>query len=210
MAKGASRMAGLIVCDVDEVVLHFVSAFRAFLESEGFTLNPKSYALTGNVRRRTGEEEPAGQAEVSRLLDRFYAANADRLRPVPGAVETLQALSRTYEIAFLSNIPEVYIDLRNQNLKAIGLDFALTGNRGPKGPAVRALKRASAAERVVFLDDSPRHIRSVRAEVPDAFTIHMIADHRFRALVGKVAEADLMAASWREARPAIEALAARS
>lgn len=208
MRTGASDAQGLIVCDVDEVVLEFVSAFRAFLQNEGFTLNPKSYALTGNIRRE-GQDEPVEQNEVSRLLDAFYAANAHNLSPVPGAVDALKALSGTFEIAFLSNIPDTYINLRNQNLRSIGLDFALKANHGPKGPAVRALKAASAARRVVFLDDSPHHIRSVRAEVPDAFTIHMIADHHFRALIGEVAEADLMAASWAEARPAIETLAAQ-
>ena len=39
----------LILCDVDEVALHFVAPFEAHLRRNGFELIARSYGLTGNI-----------------------------------------------------------------------------------------------------------------------------------------------------------------
>ena len=39
----------LIVCDVDDVVLHFFAPFLLFIDAEGHEFLPRSFRLTGNI-----------------------------------------------------------------------------------------------------------------------------------------------------------------
>ena len=56
-AEEALRLADrpLIVCDVDDVVLQFVTPFKAFLEHQGHRLVPRSFRLHGNIVRALDE-----------------------------------------------------------------------------------------------------------------------------------------------------------
>ena len=53
----------LLICDVDEVVLHLVDPFVEVLQERGYVLKDHSFRLTGNVyHAETGHE--ASQQEV--------------------------------------------------------------------------------------------------------------------------------------------------
>ena len=39
----------LVVCDIDEVVLEFLTPFRNFLRASGLDLLPRSFRLHGNI-----------------------------------------------------------------------------------------------------------------------------------------------------------------
>jgi len=43
----------LIVCDVDDVVLHFFAPFLTFIDGEGYEFLPRSFRLTGNMSPKT-------------------------------------------------------------------------------------------------------------------------------------------------------------
>ena len=61
----------LLICDVDEVVLHLVDPFEDLLRERGYVLKDHSFQLTGNIfDERTGRE--ATQQEVWDSLDQLF------------------------------------------------------------------------------------------------------------------------------------------
>src|SRR6478752_6303934 len=92
----------LVVCDVDEVVVHFTRAFESYLDEQDLWLDPRSFALSGNVRRReTGEE--VGHEDVGALIGVFFRERTGQMEPVAGAVESLIEISMSAEVVLLSN-----------------------------------------------------------------------------------------------------------
>ena len=94
----------LLICDVDEVVLHFVAPFEDFLKSQNAQLKKKSFKLSGNII-----DLPTGYAysmeESGRLIQDFHNISVDQQEPVEGAVQGLQQLSAIYEICLLYTSP---------------------------------------------------------------------------------------------------------
>ncbi len=63
----------LIVCDVDDVVLHFAAPFQNFLRDEGYELIPRSFRLTGNIVA-IADQVAIEPAEVKSMLEAFLFA----------------------------------------------------------------------------------------------------------------------------------------
>lgn len=84
----------LVVCDVDDVVLEFVTPFRAFLESRGHRLLPRSFRLHGNIVCAK-DETALKDAAVSELIDAFFAAQEAWQTPFLGVVDTAGPPGRT-------------------------------------------------------------------------------------------------------------------
>ncbi len=63
----------LIVCDVDDVVLHFFAPFLVFLDGEGHEFLPRSFRLTGNVISKSSGAA-LEEKEVHRLIGAFFEA----------------------------------------------------------------------------------------------------------------------------------------
>jgi hypothetical protein len=198
----------LVVCDVDEVVVHFLRAFEDFLGENELWLDPASFALNGNVRRREGNQ-PVPTAELGELITRFFAERARRLEPIEGAQEALSSLARSAQVVLLSNIPAAFRDDRLANLAAHGLAFPLVVNQGPKGPAVKAMIERHAAS-VVFIDDVPGYLTSVAEHCPAASLVHFLQDQRFGRHVGRLECVSLRTDNWREAHDHIRGLLSRA
>jgi hypothetical protein len=147
----------LVICDVDEVVVHFTKAFESYIAKLDLWLDPRSFAINGNVRhRRTGAE--VAQAEIGRLIGLFFAEKTRHLEPVEGAVEWLVEIAKLAEIVMLSNLPHEAAEARRENLRGHGLDFPLITNSGPKGPAVMAIAG--------ILSRRPSSLMTVRHSLP--------------------------------------------
>ncbi|MEI2806722.1 MAG: hypothetical protein V9G18_12505 [Albidovulum sp.] len=147
----------LVICDVDEVVVHFTRDFEAYLDARGLWLDTSSFALNGNIRQRQrcGDRGPRGDG----LIDRFFVDRTRHLEPIDGAVAALQDIGETADVVLLTNLPHSSGDDRRENLRQHGLPFPVVTNSGPKGPAIRQLAhRARTA--TVFVDDSPSFIAS--------------------------------------------------
>lgn len=193
----------LVVCDVDEVVVRFVAAFEAHLHRHDHWLDARSFALTGNIRRRA--DNVAVDADtVHGFLRDFFDTRTAHLDPVPGAPEALGRLAGAAQIVMLTNIPHGYRAERMANLARHGLTHPVVTNEGAKGPAVALLAERTAGP-LFFLDDSPMNIRSVLREVPRARVIHFLADPRLAALAEEVEGTHLRTGAWDEARAFIEA-----
>jgi len=196
-----ARRDRLVICDVDEVVVHFTRALEAYLGERGLFLDTSSFVLNGNVRRRDGNGAlPA--SEVGKLIDDFFIARTRDLEPIDGAIASLLAIAGHAEVVLLTNLPHHSGEARRENLRAHGLEFPVITNSGPKGPAIKTL--ASMVEGpVVFIDDSPSFIASAYEHAPHARLVHFLHDDRFARHLPPLDYVSLRTASWDEARPHI-------
>lgn len=199
----------LLVVDVDEVVLAFVGPLTTFMAERGFRLTPRSFAITGNVTRIGGAAAiPA--ADVKALIADFFVAEVDRQPPVEGALSALGRLGARCDVVLLTNVPAAQAERRAAHLAGLGLAAPMIANDGPKGPALARLATAARATAgpdlpVVFVDDGPNHLASVRAAVGDARLVHFVADPVWFAMAPTVAGTWLRTRAWDEVERRIEA-----
>jgi len=194
----------LVICDVDEVVVHFTSAFEAYLARQGLWLDTSSFALNGNIRRKDGNE-PVAAGLVSEMVDDFFHQHTAELDAIDGAIAALHDLAGDASVVMLTNLPHHARDKRIDNLRKHGLDFPVVTNSGPKGPAIRHLAEQTK-ETVVFVDDSPGFINSARQHAPQVHLIHFLHDDRFARHIEHFDFVSLRTGTWDEALPHIKRL----
>lgn len=203
---GERRQRPLVVVDVDEVVLSFVAPLERRLVASGYRFTPASFAVTGNVFR-AGSAQPIGADEVRGLIDAFYETDGAAQPPVEGAAAALARLARRCEVVLLSNLPARHAEARRARLAELGIALPLLVNDGPKGPAVAALAGPDPEERgVIFVDDGPVHLASVRDRVAAVRLVQFVDDARFFAMAPEVPGVWLKTRSWVEVTARIEAL----
>jgi hypothetical protein len=187
----------LIVCDVDDVVLHFFKPFLVYIDNEGHEFLPRSFRLTGNIvskAKGTALEE----MQVHRLIGAFFEAQEQWQTPFEQVIETLESFSKEADIVFLTAMPPQFSAQRRRLLDRLGLAYPLLATLQPKGPVVRSLHDARSLP-VVFVDDMAHNLHSVRENVESCLLVNMMPDsivHR----MAPVAAADIArAADWSEA-----------
>ena len=188
----------LIVCDVDEVILHFLRELEDFLEEDGLWLDPASFALNGNIRRRS-DNEPLHANELSPVLMRCFEARTRRMKLIAGAQEALAELSQTAQVILLSNLPARFAEDRRINLAGHGIDYPYLSNDGPKGPVVSEITQGMEAP-VFFIDDAPSNLQSVAEHRPATNIVHFMQDGRFGRHVGRFDYVSLRTDNWLEAK----------
>jgi hypothetical protein len=187
----------LIVADIDEVVLEFLTPFMAFLKAREHALLPRSFRLAGNILdRRSGEA--VSDAVTKALLDAFYAEQDQWQTPAGGAIETLADLSGDADIVFLTAMPPRHTAVRRAVLDTLGLPYPLLASEEPKGPLVKQLHDGRDLP-LAFIDDILRNLRSVREEAPACLLINLMANADFRALAPPPDAGIHRAADWPEA-----------
>lgn len=192
----------LIVSDADEVLFAFMAGFERYLLSRELYFDWRSFALTGNIRRRD-DDQPLAADQVPALLKDFFDTSTELLEPVPGAAAALAALAPRAQIVVLSNVPLAQRAARRRALASHGMDYPLIANVGGKGAAVRQMAARVAAP-VFFIDDIPHQHRSVRQAAAATFCLHFVADSRLAALLGTVEGCDHCATDW----PSLQAVIA--
>lgn len=194
----------LLICDVDEVVVHFTRDFELYLDARGLWLDTSSFALNGNVRHR--ETNAAIEArEVTGLIDRFFVDRTRHLEPIEGAVAALQEIGEAADVVLLTNVPHTSGADRRENMRQHGLPFPVVTNSGPKGPAIRQL--AERARTVtVFVDDSPSFIASSYEHAPAVHLVHFLHDERFARHIPPIDYVSLRTGNWAEAGPHVRGL----
>ena len=191
----------LLICDVDEVVLHLVDPFVEVLVERGYVLKDHSFRLTGNVfDAKTGRE--ATQEEVWAGLTQLFEEQDRRQHIVDGVVENLNALSESVDIVFLTNMPHEFRDIRRSHLASQGLDFPLVTNTRSKVPAIQTLQ-AHCEYRVGFIDDTPKNLEQVRDRTTGIHLFHFMANPRFRELAGTIDGVSFSSGDWEHAREQI-------
>ncbi|MCV0428791.1 MAG: hypothetical protein K5905_25335 [Roseibium sp.] len=187
----------LIICDVDEVILHMILHLEDYLHARDLMFLKYEYRLTGNIGgRKDGTLVPAD--EVRKHLLMFFEEICHRQEMVPGANSALEHLARDWDIVLLTNLPGVHNKpIREQLLSGLGIPFPVVINSGPKGGAVAALASGRTTP-VVFIDDSPGNHASVQASYPAAVQVQFIADPRFLKTTEQTGHIDLLTGDWDE------------
>jgi hypothetical protein len=200
-ALSIDRERPLLICDVDEVVVHFTRAFEVYIGEQDLWLDTRSFALNGNIRRRgTGEE--LAQFHVGQLIGSFFVERTEHLEAIEGAIEWLIAIGKVADVVMLSNLPHDAAEARRRNFERHGLHYPLVTNAGPKGPAVKAIASDSKGP-VAFIDDSPSFLTSAHEYFPRAQLIHFLHDERFARHLTPLPFVSLTTDRWSEAGPHI-------
>ena len=165
----------LFVCDVDEVVLIFVAALRDYLASQGLSLRTDGFRLHGNVLDSNGGVVPS--AQVTQLLDDFFANQERWQRPVEDAHAALQVLEQHGTVVLLTAMRHGHFDARRRLLDRHGIRQPLVTTEGSKGAALASLSHDGP---IVFIDDLPANHADVLGQVPGVTAIHLMADTEFR------------------------------
>ncbi len=191
----------LVICDVDEVIVHFTRDFESYIGEEDLWLDTSSFALNGNIKcRRTGD--PAPDDRVMDLINRFFEERTRHMQPIDGAIESLLHIGDVADVVLLTNLPHSAGDHRRANLAGHGLPFPVITNSGPKGPAINHLV-SQTGKPAVFIDDSPHFIASAQEHAPDVHLIHFLHDERFARHIAPLDYVSLRTDRWDEAKPHI-------
>ncbi|MEO0547220.1 MAG: hypothetical protein AAF035_09750 [Pseudomonadota bacterium] len=189
----------ILICDVDEVVLHLVDPFVEVIEERGYELRTRAFKLTGNVfHRETGEE--ATQAQVWEGLTQLFEEQESRQGLVDGVVDGLAHVAEHADIVFLTNMPHPFADIRRRHLTAEGLHYPLITNMGSKLPAINLIE-AQRNAKVAFVDDTPRNLRDVANGNDRIQLFHFMANDDFRKLAGEIEGAHFSSGDWAHAAP---------
>ena len=189
----------LVICDVDEVVVHFTRDFEDFLEGLGLWLDTSISLFSSNIRNQKTRILLSPE-EIEKTVVQFFAERTLDMQTIEGAVEALHSIGKSADVIMLTNLPHEAGDDRRANLAGHGLNFPVVTNSGPKGPAIQKIASQVSAP-VVFIDDSPGFITSAFHHAPDVHLIHFLHDERYARLVAPLDFVSLRTNTWQEMHP---------
>lgn len=189
----------LLITDCDEVLLHMVRHFGAWLdEAHGIDFRPEFGRFeTAMTRRTSGDLVPTH--EVWPLLDGFFRTEMDRQTLVPGAAEALRRIAAVADIIILTNLQDWGHAGRVAQLDAHGIRHRVVCNQGGKGRPVAKLAAEHRSNVTVFVDDLEVHHDSVARHAPDVFRLHMIAEPAVAGTVPPAPDAHARIDHWNDA-----------
>jgi hypothetical protein len=190
----------LLISDCDEVLLHMISHFSEWLDSEhdvDFAIDVPGFHEA--MRDRAGAAVP--EEKVWTLLNGFFDSEMHRQNIVPGAAAALAAIGKVADIVILTNIGDAYQAGRVAQLEAFDIRHRVLCNRGGKGRPVAELIAEMRPSRVVFVDDLAVHHESVAKHAPDVRRLHMVAEPRLAVMTPPAPYADARIDDWDEALP---------
>ncbi len=94
----------LIICDVDEVILHLIRHLEDYLNARDLVFLQYEYRLTGNIGR-AADRGVLSAAEVRNHLLAFFDEISHAQDLVDGADRALGTLSENWDIVLLTNLP---------------------------------------------------------------------------------------------------------
>ena len=186
----------LLITDCDEVLLHMVSHFDAWLgEAHGIHFAFETGSFGGAM---TDQASGAIVAEdrVWPLLDQFFRGEMHRQTLVPGAVEALGRIGEIADIVILTNLGDEAHPWRVDQLARHGIRHEVVCNSGGKGVPARAIIERYGAGPTVFVDDLPVHHASVAKHAPEVHRLHMVAEPRLAPAVPTAEHAHARIDDW--------------
>lgn len=166
----------LLICDCDEVLLHMVRHFGAWVGEAHdieFTLNGSDFT---QAMRRRADDSTLEREEMWGLIQGFFPAEMARQTLVPHARESLLALSEAADIVILTNLADECRLPRIEQLASFGIDHRVECNQGGKGEPVARLVAEHGASVTVFIDDLAVHHDSVARHAPRVHRLQMISE----------------------------------
>lgn len=185
-----------VICDVDEVVIEFLTPFRHFLNSQNLDLVCNSFALNGNViSQETGIA--ADKQMVNFMVNELYANQKTWQTAVPKAAKTLDELSKVANIIFLTAMSPEHYTVRRQLLDSLDMPYPLLATEDAKGPLIKQLIEDKEYASF-FIDDMIYNHSSAKEHSPRTHNIHIMANDDFRVISPKVHKDTYEAANWLE------------
>lgn len=186
----------LLITDCDEVLLHMVSHFDAWLgEAHGirFAFETGNF---GEAMTHTVTGELVAHDRVWPLLEEFFRQEMHRQTVVPGAVEALGRIGEIADIVILTNLGDEAHPWRVDQLARHGIRHEVVCNRGGKGIPARTIIDRYGAGSTVFVDDLPVHHASVAKHAPEVHRLHMVAEPRLAPAVPVAEHAHIRIDDW--------------
>jgi len=186
----------LLITDCDEVLLHMVSHFDAWLgEAHGIRFAFESGNFGGAMTHQaTGE--PVPEEQVWPLLTEFFRGEMHRQTLVPGAEEALGRIGEVADIVILTNLGDEAHPWRVDQLARHGIRHEVVCNRGGKGIPAREIVDRYDAGATVFVDDLAVHHASVAKHAPEVHRLHMVAEPRLAPAVPAAEHAHARIDDW--------------
>lgn len=189
----------LLITDCDEVLLHMVRHFGAWLdEAHGITFRPEGGRFTDALTWNDGRGR-VPEAEVWPLLAGFFPKEMDRQTAVPGAIDALARIGSVADIVVLTNLGEGCHAARVSQLARHGVSHRVVCNQGGKGTPVARLIEEFRAPVAVFVDDLPIHHASVAKDAPAVWRLHMVAEPSIARGIAPAPDAHARIDDWDEA-----------
>jgi len=189
----------LLITDCDEVLLHMVTHFGAWLdEAHQLDFRPDGGHFTQSTRRRDGTLFP--DEALWPLLNGFFETQMHRQTLVPHAAEALAAIAEVADIVILTNIVQDWHSGRVAQLAAHGIRHRVLCNQGGKGAPARLLLEEFKPSAAVFVDDLATHHASLAAHAPEVWRLHMVSEPALAPDVAPAPDADARIDDWRDAQ----------
>lgn len=189
----------LLITDCDEVLLHMVVPFRAWLdEVHDVHFDFANHEFVGALRRKECGTV-LEQGHVWDMLLGFFETEMHRQRPIDGALAALDNIAKVADIVVLTNITERDHQRRVEQLRALGVHFPVRWNQGGKGRPVAALIDEYAPSVAVFIDDLPQHHDSVEAHAPHVWRLHMVGEPEMAPTIAPAPRAHARIDDWARA-----------
>ena len=186
----------LLITDCDEVLLHMVSHFDAWLGEAHDIRFAFETGNFGEAMTHTVTGELVAQDRVWPLLEEFFRQEMHRQTVVPGAVEALGQIGEIADIVILTNLGDEAHPWRVEQLAKHGIRHEVVCNRGGKGVPARAIIDRYGSGSTVFVDDLPVHHASVAKHAPEVHRLHMVAEPRLAPAVPKAEHAHIRIDDW--------------
>ena len=189
----------LLITDCDEVLLHMVMPFGAWLdEAHDVDFSPNGGDFSQSMRRRA-DGALVAREDMWPLLDGFFATEMHRQTLVPHAREALARIAEVAEIVILTNLGDHCHAGRVAQLDAHGIRHRVVCNQGGKGDPVARLVAEFGHPVTVFVDDLPQHHESVARHAPEVHRLHMVAEPSLAPSIAPAPHAHARIDDWREA-----------
>ncbi len=198
-------MKPLLITDCDEVLLHMVRHFGAWLgEHHDIDFAPNGGDFVTSMTRRA-DKSAVPREEMWALLGGFFPGEMGRQTLVPHAREALANLAEIADVVVLTNLGDHCRDHRIAQLAEHGIEHRVECNQGGKGDPVARLVAEYGNPITVFVDDLPVHHESVAKHAPEVHRLHMIAEPDLAPSVPAAPFAHARIDDWHEAETWIAA-----
>ncbi|GGO92756.1 HAD family hydrolase [Stakelama pacifica] len=192
-------MRPLLITDCDEVLLHMVRHFGAWLdEAHDIDFHIEHGSFEQAIRRRpSGDPVPA--EEMWSLISGFFPGQMDRQTLVPHAETALRTISGVADIVILTNLQDHCRTHRIDQLATHGIRHRVECNQGGKGSPVARLVAEFGNPVTVFVDDLATHHQSVAEHAPEVHRLHMVAEPALAPHIPAAPHAHARIDDWRAA-----------
>lgn len=188
----------LIISDCDEVLLHMIVPFRAWLD-EARDIHFSLGSPYEEAFRHKDAGTPVERAQIWALLGEFFDTQMHVQQPIEGACAALERLGKVADIVILTNLEDHRRVAREQQLAGHGIHLPVHTNRGGKGPAAVRLLAQYQPSVAIFIDDLESNHASLAEHCPQVWRLHMVGEPEMAPHVAPSPDAHQRIDRWAEA-----------